>query len=148
MKPKANAYREWLTYEFTVRKAAEATVELQWEELAVPWTIQVPEIQKVYVSALRHDLRTVPGFTWQGYVNAVQYCLQNNTHYEQALEWADRALGPQVGQRNFQTLNTKAQVLSRLGKDAESVALMNEAIRHPTATAADPRPWPAASHDG
>jgi hypothetical protein len=36
VKPHAHEYREYLSYEFPVRKPAEAVAELQWEELAVP----------------------------------------------------------------------------------------------------------------
>ncbi len=35
VKPRKHDYREWLTYEFTTRRPSEATVELQWEDLAV-----------------------------------------------------------------------------------------------------------------
>src|SRR5262249_14465962 len=38
-KPHPHEYREYLTYEFPVRKPAEAVFELQWEELAVPCTL-------------------------------------------------------------------------------------------------------------
>jgi hypothetical protein len=36
VKSHKHEYREWLAYEFPVRKPAEAVAELQWEELAVP----------------------------------------------------------------------------------------------------------------
>jgi hypothetical protein len=46
-KPAKHEYREWLTYEFTARRPAETTVELQWEELAVPLTIKVDNINEI-----------------------------------------------------------------------------------------------------
>src|SRR4051812_1286130 len=45
VKPRKHEYREWLTYEFTTRKAAEAVAELQWEELGAPFTIRVEKIE-------------------------------------------------------------------------------------------------------
>ena len=44
VKPHKHEYREWLTYEFTTRRPAETVAELQWEELAVPWSIKVENI--------------------------------------------------------------------------------------------------------
>jgi hypothetical protein len=130
--PHKNAYREWLSYEFTERKPAEATVELQWEDLAVPWTIQIPNINDVYVSKLSEELTTVPGFHWRGYISAAQFCLNNNTHLEQGLDWADKAITiPGIGQANFETLRTKSQLLAKLGKNDESRQLMDTALKLP-----------------
>jgi hypothetical protein len=135
LKPRKHEYREWLTYEFTSRKPDEATAELQWEDLAVGWTVKVPSPNEIYVSRLRQELKNVPGFNWQGWVTAAQFCVQENTNLEEALRWADYAISGQfIGQKNFATLSTKSQVLSKLGRQAESAALMKEAIEDPSAT--------------
>jgi hypothetical protein len=134
-KPHKNEYREWLTYEFTTRRPSETTVELQWEDLAVPWTIKVDNIDEVYVNRLRHELESVPGFTYQGYTAAAQYCVQANTHLDQALKWSDAAITiPGIGVSNFETLSTKAQVLSKMGREAEADKMMQSAIHEPSAT--------------
>ena len=54
VKPHKSDYREWLTYDFTARHPEEATVELQWEDLAVPWNIKA-------VSYTHLALDTEPG---------------------------------------------------------------------------------------
>src|ERR1035438_3761906 len=53
VKPRKHENREWLTYEFTTRRPAESVAELEWEELAVPWTIKVENINDLYISPLR-----------------------------------------------------------------------------------------------
>jgi len=129
-------YREWLTYDFTERRPEEATVELQWEDLAVPWSIKVPNIDDIYVSRLREELTSVPGFSYQGYDAAAQYCLQSGKHLDQALEWANAAISmPFIGQENFDTLSLKAAVLSKMGRDADAKPVMEAALHSPTATA-------------
>jgi len=65
VKPHAHPSQELLTYEFTSRKPTEAVAELQWEELAVPFTIQVPNADDLYISRLNQELTSVPGFFWQ-----------------------------------------------------------------------------------
>ena len=135
LKPATHDYREWLTYEFTRRRPDEATVELQWEDLAAPWTIKVGNVNDIYVSRLRQDLRSVGGFNWQGYVQAAQFCVQANTNLEEALKWAESAIGlPFIGQANFTTLTTKGQVLEKLGRAAEAKTAIDAALRHPATT--------------
>jgi hypothetical protein len=138
VKPRKHEYREWLTYEFTTRRPAESVAELQWEELAVPWTVKVEHIDDLYISKLKENLSNVQGFGWRGWVAASQYCLSQNTHLEQALEWAEIAVGKQfIGEANFVTLSNKAQVLEKLGRMEEATAAMGLAIRHRSASPID-----------
>jgi len=121
-----------------VRKPEEATAELQWEELAVPWTIKVSDANEIYFSRLPHELTSVPGFLPEGYDTAVRFCLKANIHLDQALKWADAAIGaPYVGRTDFNTLSVKALVLSKMGRDSEAKTVMQTALHHPTATPAD-----------
>jgi tetratricopeptide (TPR) repeat protein len=134
-KPHKNEYREWLTYDFVARRPEEATVEMQWEDMALPWNIKVPNTADLYISRLREELTSVPGFSYQGYLAAIGYCLQVGKNLDQALEWADAAIGmPYVGQANFQTLSTKARVLAKLGREAEAKPIMQAALHSPATT--------------
>lgn len=134
VKPRAHEYREWLTYEFTERKPDRATAELQWEDLAVSWTITIDKIEELYISKLQHELRTVPGFNFQGFLNAAQYTLNIGAHFEQGLEWAEAAVSrPFVGVANFSTLSMKAQLLNKLDRTDEAKQTMKTALAHPTA---------------
>lgn len=136
VKPRKHEYREFLTYEFTDRRPTKAVAELQWEDLAAGWTIEVENVNAIYLSSLKHELRTVPGFSWQSFVGASQFCLQNNLDLNQALEWAEAAVSrPFVGQANFTTLSNKAMVLGALGRDEDAKSAAMLAIKHPTANA-------------
>jgi hypothetical protein len=138
VKPHPHEYREWLTYEFPTRRPAEAVAELQWEELAVPWTIKVDHIDDLYISKIRENLTNVQGFGWRGWVAASQFCVARNTHLEQALEWAEIAVSkPSIGEANFTTLSNKAMVLEKLGRKEQAAAAMELAIHHRSATPID-----------
>jgi Flp pilus assembly protein TadD len=138
VKPRKHEYREWLTYEFTTRRPAESVAELQWEELAVPWSIKVENINDLYISQLKENLTNVQGFGWRGWVAASQFCVTENTHLEQALEWAEIAISkPFIGEANFTTLGNKAQVLAKLGRKEEATAAMQLAVHHPSTTPLD-----------
>ena len=139
VKPHKHEYREWLTYEFTTRRPAEAVAELQWEDLAVPWTIKVENINDLYISKLKENLTNVQGFGWRGWVAASQFCVAENTHLEQALEWAEIAVSkPFIGEANFTTLSNKAQVLEKIGRKEE--ADEGDANRRPPPFRHAPRP--------
>jgi tetratricopeptide (TPR) repeat protein len=131
--PAKSEYHEWLTYEFTDRKPEQATAALKWEDIQLPWTIKVDNIADVYLSTVREELRTSPGFNWQNWVAAAQYALQNKRTAD-ALEFADAAVNRVfIGQENFQTLNTLAQAQEAAGKTAEAQANREKAINHRTA---------------
>ena len=138
VKPHPHEYREYLTYEFPERKPESAVVELQWEDLAVGWHIQVPRINDIYISRLREDLANQPGFDFHAYDIAAQYTIQSKTNLEQGLKWAEAAISmPGIGVANFRTLSVKAQVLHAMGRDDESKKTMQEALRLPGTTPTD-----------
>ena len=79
-------------------------------------------------------MRDSPGFTWQTWNAAAQYALSQNTALEEALQWAEAAISaPFVGQANFTTYTTKAQVLRALERGSEAQEAMDLALNHPTA---------------
>jgi tetratricopeptide (TPR) repeat protein len=134
VKPVKSPYREWLTYDFIDRKPDRATVALMWEELSVPFTISVDNISTLYVDNIRRELRGAAGFNWQQWNQAAQYCLQANTNLNEALTWSENAIAlPGVGQANFVTLATKAQILTRLSRTTDADAVMATAIELPNA---------------
>jgi hypothetical protein len=138
VKPHKHEYREWLTYEFTTRRPTESVAELQWEELSVPWTIKVDNINDLYISKMKENLSNVQGFGWRGWVAASQFCVAQNTHLDQALEWAEIAVSKQfIGEANFTTLSNKAAVLEKLGRKEDANAAMQLAVQHRSATPND-----------
>jgi tetratricopeptide (TPR) repeat protein len=135
VKPEQAPYREWLTYDFVDRQPDRATAVLEWENLRVPIKIGVPNTTELYVANLREELRGSKGFGWQGFNQAANYLLQNDVHLDQALEWADAAISrPFVGQENFNTLQTKALVLSKMGRKTEADPVIAKLIATGTET--------------
>ena len=137
VKPAKSDYHEWLTYEFTDRRPDKATVALKWENLQVPFEVTVPNSEDLWMANMRHELRSSPGFTWQGWNAAAQYALQNNTNLAEALTWAQRAANPPLGQANFATLTTLARLQEANGKAEDAKKTMDQALNHPTAAPTD-----------
>jgi tetratricopeptide (TPR) repeat protein len=133
--PQDAPYTEWLTYGFEERLPASTTAYLQWENKRLPLKIELPNANDIYVSLMRNELRSTPGFDYRNFSNAAVFCAQNKINLEEALTWADQAMSPTIGgQEDFTTLQAKSQVLTAMNKDAESDAVMDKAIKLPTAT--------------
>lgn len=132
-KPEKSEYHEWLTYEFIDRQPAEATVALKWEDLALPWKIAVPNINELYLAKIRQELRNSTGFNWQNWNQAALFCLSNKVNLEEGLRWAERATdATTVGQENFTTLATLAQLQEANGKAEDAKKTFDRAINHRT----------------
>ena len=119
---------ERLKYEFTDEKDDAATVSLEWEKLSIPFKVAV-DYPKTQLESFRRELRSDKGFTYNAYVQAAQFCIQHNTDLDEGLAWADKAIStPFIGEKNFPTLSTKAQVLTLMNRQSEADALMKEAL--------------------
>ncbi|MEM1321947.1 MAG: DUF2911 domain-containing protein [Bacteroidota bacterium] len=133
--PEQSAFHEWLTYEFIDRQPDHAVAAMRWENIKLPFKIEVANINDLYVSTIKKELQGAPGFTWTNWNAAANYCLQNDTHLEQGLAWADASIStPFIGIENYTTLATKAQILAKLQKTDEAMATMDKAVHHNTAT--------------
>jgi hypothetical protein len=119
---------ERLRYEFTDQKENAATIALEWEKLSIPFKVEV-DYTNQQLESFRHELRNSKGFTWNSYMQAAQFCAQRNTDLQEGLTWADQAISlPFIGDKNFQTLSTKAQILALLNRKDEADVVMKEAL--------------------
>jgi tetratricopeptide (TPR) repeat protein len=128
-------YKEWLTYGFEDRLPTSTKAYLRWEKKRIPFKIEVPNINEIYVSKMREELRSEVGFKQENWITAAQFCVANKINLEEALTWVNMSVSnPFIGVENFTTMQTRSQILSALGREAEANAEMDKAIKHPTAT--------------
>jgi len=129
-------FTEFLTYGFDERLPESAVAFLQWENKRVPFKVEVPNVNEVWVSKIRNDLQGWPGFNYQNWQNAAQFCADHKVNLDEALVWADKAIkepfrGAALGRENFSTLQTKAAVLSAMGRQGDADATMDKALQLP-----------------
>ena len=135
-KPGKGEYHEWLTYDFTEREPAKATVALKWEELQVPLAITVDDVNARWVAKLKDELRGYTGFYWESWQRAADFCLRNKIALPEALDWAQRGAGPNFGGENqIVAVATLARAQEANGKTAEAAKTWDKAINLPGATA-------------
>jgi len=134
-RPEKSEYHEWLTYEFTERKPDRATAALKWEDLQLPFTIEVDDIASVYIDNLRRELRSSPGFSGQNWTAAARYCLENKKNLEEAMVWADKGVHlPGIGQASFNALGTLSELQAANGRAEEARKTMDQALNLPGTT--------------
>lgn len=105
-----------------------ATISLQWEKLAIPFRVEVDYVKDQFES-FRREFRTDRGFSWEGWNQAAQWCVQHDTNLPEVLQWTDSATGSSFGgDRSFQAQSTKAQVLQKLGRGTDAAAVMQKAL--------------------
>jgi DUF2911 family protein len=127
---------EFLTYGFDERHPSSAVAYLQWEKKRIPFKIEVPNVNDLYIAKMRQQLQSWPGFNYQDWQTAAQFCADNKINLQEALIWADKAIdgpfrGATVGHEDFSTLSTKAAVLEALGRQTEADSVMQKALRLP-----------------
>jgi tetratricopeptide (TPR) repeat protein len=131
-KPEEASFTEYLTYGFDNRTRSTASAYLQWENKRIPFNIEVPNVNELYLATIKDELRSSPGFDARNFSAAAQFCVNNKLNLDQALVWADQAMDPNLGgSEDFNALQVKALVLTALGKDAEANTVMDKAIKIP-----------------
>lgn len=118
-------HHELLTFDVIAQEPDSAVVVLNWDKVQVPFKVAI-DTDEIVLANLRNELRTLPGFTWNGWNAAANYCLQNEINYEEALQWADQSL---QREERFTNLQTKSQLLEKTGKGDEAQEIMAKAIK-------------------
>jgi tetratricopeptide (TPR) repeat protein len=124
VKPQAADFQEWLLYTFDEVAPSSASVLLRWEKLKVRFKIEI-DLNKLMLEEMEQQLTGIPGFFWQGWNQAANYCYVNEIELEQGLRWADRSIGIN---KNVANTFTKALILNALGKKDEASKMKEEAF--------------------
>jgi tetratricopeptide (TPR) repeat protein len=130
--PVDGAYTEYLTFGFDERTSKSAIAFVQWENKKVPFKIDLPNVNDLYVAKMRNELRSSTGFDARNYTTAAQFCATNKVNLDEALIWASNGTNPTLGGvEDFNSLSVKANVLRAMGKDADANVVMDQAIKIP-----------------
>lgn len=128
--PEKAEYHEWLTYEFTEKKLDSSTLALFWEDIKVPVHFSI-DVHRIYIDRFKDELATRKIFYWYNWHEAARYCLDNNVELDLGLQWAEKSINqPWIGNANFTTLKTKAELLHALNRKQEADSLMQFATKY------------------
>src|SRR5579862_8693075 len=130
VKPSTDQSFDTLTYTFDDVKPDSALATLRWEKVAVPFRVSF-DVKEITLKSIRNQLRSVGGFTWAGYDEAANWCLDNNYDLEEALKWEDTSI---QNEPRFENWETKSRLLSAMGKKEEAAQALATALSKADAT--------------
>ncbi len=126
-KPETTAdVQEWLDFQIDPEGESAARVNIRWERLRVPFTVEVKDVQSLTIAKARASVAAAKADDWQTPLQAANYILQNKLDLAQAATWADQSIKVR---ENFNNLNLKARILAAQGKTAEAVATGEKALQ-------------------
>jgi hypothetical protein len=130
VKPTADESFDTLTYTFDDVKPDSALATLRWAKVAAPFRVGF-DVKAVMLKSIRNQLRGVGGFTWAGYDEAANWCLDNNYNLDEALKWEDTSI---QNEPRFENWETKSRILSAMGKKEDADKALATALSKADAT--------------
>lgn len=136
---KAKGKQEWLMFSIDPMTDTSATVNICWEKVRVPFTVDV-DVPAVTLEKARVVISVAKADDWRIRYNAGNYAMQNKytadgTQWlEQALKILDTLI---AAKETFQNLSGKANVLLAAGRKDEALAVADKAITRGKADKAD-----------
>jgi tetratricopeptide (TPR) repeat protein len=124
-KPKAADLHNALTYEFDELQPDSAVVELEWEKIAVPFTVSV-DVHNVVRDSLKRQLRDLSQYTWISWDDAANYLLSEKIDLDDALNYANKSI---ENEDRYENELTKSKVLTVLQRKDEAATAEKKALQ-------------------
>ncbi len=118
-----NDSQEWLEYSFPVVTPNSAQVLIRWEKVAVPFTVEVPNVEAVWRGKVDAAIATDPNNEVIPLQVANAYV--GDDKWDEALKWIDQSIKVK---QTFRNMSAKAQILYLAGRKDEAFALADQAI--------------------
>jgi hypothetical protein len=123
-KPQSTAdNQEWLVYTFDPVTDNSATVNLRWEKVSVPFTVEVKDVKALWRA--RADAMIAANPTNEALPLQVAQTYLGDKNYPEALKFADQSIKVK---ETFRNLSAKANILWAAGKKDEALAVADAAI--------------------
>lgn len=127
VKPQAAAdVQEWLAFQIDPVAENSARVNMRWEKLTVPFTVEVKDVKALTLEKMRAAVASAKADDWRTPLQAANYAFNNNVAADEAMQWLDKSIKTK---ETFQNMYTKARVLAAQGKNADAVATAEKAIQ-------------------
>jgi tetratricopeptide (TPR) repeat protein len=127
-KPVKADFQETLSYNFENMTPNTAQVSLRWEQLSIPFTVDVGDLHGRTVAQIREAIKNRKTDDISPYNQGAGYVLtfKVKNSYDEAISWLDEAL---KARENFGSLNTKARLLAEMGRNADAIATAEKAVQ-------------------
>ena len=131
--------QEWMMFSIDPVTESSATVNIRWEKVRVPFTVDVDVVATTLAKARKAVAAAKPD-DWRTPYNAAGYANQNKNAAE-AKQWLDQALtaveASIAAKPTFQNLVGKTNILISAGRKDEALVISDKAIAQGKADKAD-----------
>src|SRR6266536_4323623 len=133
-KPQVTAdNQEWLIYSFDPVTDNSAQVNIRWEKVRVPFTVEVKDVAALTIQKARAAVAAAKPDDWRTPLQAANYALQSKNE-ELGAQWLDQSIKVKP---TFRNLSAKANMLFSAGKKDEALVIAEQAIQQGKADKVD-----------
>jgi len=131
-----NDNQEWLEYSFDPVNDNSAQVNIRWEKISVPFTVEVPDVAAVTLAKLQSAVGAAKPDDWRTPLQAASYALNNKNAADdaQGMAWLEQSIKVKP---TFQNLASKANALYAAGKKDEALVVAEQALQQGKADKVD-----------
>jgi hypothetical protein len=113
--PRSAPVHEAMTFDFDDLEPSSTVVDLEWDKLAVPFTVAV-DAHTLALASIHRQLRTLVRYNWMGWNDAATYLLAEHFELDTALAFADHSIKLEDRKENEET---RSKILQALGRQAQ-----------------------------
>ena len=119
--------QEWLMYSFDPVTDNSARVNIRWEKLRVPFTVEVKDVKALTLTKLRAAVAGAKPDDWRTPLQAANYVFLSEDKMDptEAIGWLEQSIKVR---ETFGNLYSKARLLASQGKTDEAVATGEKAL--------------------
>ena len=133
-KPQVTAdNQESLIYSFDPVTDNSAQVNIRWEKVRVPFTVEVKDVAALTLQKARAAVAAAKPDDWRTPLDAANYALQSKNE-ELGAQWLDQSIKIKP---TFRNLSAKANMLFSAGKKDEALVIAEQAIQQGKADKVD-----------
>ncbi|MEP6742202.1 MAG: DUF2911 domain-containing protein [bacterium] len=118
-----NDNKEWLEFWIDPVNAKSAQVNIRWEKVRVPFTVEVPNVEAVWRAKVDAAIAANP--TDEVIPLQVANAYASDDKWDEALKWIDQSIKVK---ETFRNLSAKTQILYLAGRKDEAFALADKAL--------------------
>lgn len=119
--------QEWLMYSFDPVTDNSARVNIRWEKLRVPFTVEVKDVKALTLTKLRAAVAAAKPDDWRTPLQAANYVFLSEDKMDptEAIGWLEQSIKVK---ETFGNMYSKARLLASQGKTDEAVATGEKAL--------------------
>ncbi len=117
--------KEWLEYGIEPVSDTAARVNIRWEKLTVPFTVEVKDVPALALAKARAAVAAAKPEDWNTPFQAANFALSQPGSAAEGATWLDQSIKVK---ETYQNLSRKARLLAEQGKTQEAITIGEKAL--------------------